>query len=92
MLPGHSSNPGGTSHARRKAVQDWEAYVAQRDPETGTTRRQRILDVYYATVVSGADFPTLRDAVARILGPVPDIVQSDSTLAVKVKRDAIWQP
>ena len=75
LLPGHSGNPGGTSRARRKAVQDWESYVAQTDPETGTTRRQRILDVYYATVVSGLDFPTLRDAVARILGPVPQRVE-----------------
>lgn len=93
LLPGQSGNPGGKPKSRRIAEQTWKAFLAETDPTDpgARTRREALLATYYAVAMAG-DPSVLKDAIARELGKVPDVIQQDTSVVVKIKRGAAWQP
>lgn len=83
-VKGQSGNPAGRPRRGQSFADALRRALRERDPETKRTRLQQVAEAAVQKAIAG-DLDAIRFIAERIDGKVPDMVQSDGQLVIRVE-------
>jgi len=83
-VKGQSGNPAGRPRRGQSFADALRRALSERDPETKRTKLQQVADAAVERAIKG-DLEAIRLIAERIDGKVPERVQSDGQLVIRVE-------